>query len=478
MRRIGGHSRGIESMVISPDGAFVVATDGEQVVRWDLAGGEPQVLCEGATRIAISADGTWLVVGDDAGTLSRITVADGESEELAEGSAEIEDGVGLQDIAISPRGERIALCGGDDRIEIRDATSGELLWDGTIVKYPYVVRWRGDGLVIGSWDGAIYCVDASGIADGTSEIEYYDPQYATQSGPIFDLAWVGERLAIAWAMQGRIALWDFATEDYAASVLVEHGMHALAVSPDGTRLVAGGNDQALHLYDARTLEDLGSFTLLPPSLEQPAEGGEIRGFHNASGPAAVRALVYHPDGTRVIAGLEDGGIVEVTHGELLARSGVIDVLALKRTLNKVDAEISRHRSIQEIVDDGASGAPGAALTAFAQLEEVAPDVAAELISDIEAQIAALLGDGSAPTKRPAQKRKRVVAKQAKRSAKKRPANAKLKTKTKAKPKAKAKAKPKAKAKKSPKRAMGANRGRTGTGLVAELGRTGTGLVAE
>ncbi len=61
----------------------------------------------------------------------------------------------------------------------------------------------------------------------------------------------------------------------------------MAFSPDGSRLCTGGRDQAIHLWDMKTFEEVA----------------QLHG-HNAY----VKTLAWNPDGTTLLSGSGDGTI--------------------------------------------------------------------------------------------------------------------------------------------------------------------------
>ena len=94
---------------------------------------------------------------------------------------------------------------------------------------------------------------------------------------------------VSGSVSGTIKIWDAATGAELATLASgghKDAVHALAYSPDGTRIVSGSDDKTLKIWDAATGAELATL----------ASGGH---------KDAVHALAYSPDGTRIVSGSDD-----------------------------------------------------------------------------------------------------------------------------------------------------------------------------
>jgi WD40 repeat protein len=373
MRRIGAHDGHVDAIAITPGaGRFLVSRgrDG-QLVRWSLDDGARETLAEleGGRALAIAPSGDWVVAGDET-NLHRVPLTGGAAQPLGDPVEAWEMFEGALSAAFSPDGRLVAACGGDEQVVVRDLT-GNTVWQGRTYKWPYVVRFTADGrLVVGTWDGELSIVPVDGRAGGVVDLSHPGVEYP--GGPIFDAAPLPSGDVVicgAEARAGWIRIWNPQHRRYVASVKVEHGVHAIALSPDRRRLVAGGNGQAVELRELVELADVGHFLFGVPATG--LAGGSFLGFYDTTGRAAVRALAWHPDGQHVYAGCEDGVIFEVSVAELAARGGVIDALELERTLRAASASVVKQERVASILKDGEVDPLGA----LAKLSKEAPEVA-------------------------------------------------------------------------------------------------------
>jgi len=107
-------------------------------------------------------------------------------------------------------------------------------------------------------------------------------QSALEEGDVL----VGLRLLAEAPARHRGWEWDWLQRLAASSPKTLRGhdgyVYALSLSPDGARLVSGGNDRSLILWNARTGERL---------VSRPGHGGRY----------GVMAVVHHPDGERLVS---------------------------------------------------------------------------------------------------------------------------------------------------------------------------------
>ena len=103
------------------------------------------------------------------------------------------------------------------------------------------------------------------------------------------LTWTGPELIVGYFDRGSVRLFDAA----AGSLLLklpDRFAHVADLSPDGRRIITGGYDGAVRLYDASAKERP------PKNLGSPADAGKVLG------------VIFSPDGTRALSAGLDGKV--------------------------------------------------------------------------------------------------------------------------------------------------------------------------
>jgi WD40 repeat protein len=241
-----GHSNGVHSVAIAPDGKTALSGSGglagswDNTLRlWDLASGREIRKFVGHTSdvysVAFAPDGKTALSGSADNTLSLWDLASGREIERFEGHSG-----GVFSVAIAPDG-KTALSGSQDKT-LR-------LWD------------LASGREVRKFEGHSNSVVSVAIApDG--------------------------KTALSGSYDGTLRLWDLASgREIRKFEGHSHGVYSVAIAPDGKTALSGSSDNTLRLWDL-------------------ASGREIRKFEGHSG--WVRSVAFAPDGKTALSGSGDG----------------------------------------------------------------------------------------------------------------------------------------------------------------------------
>ena len=345
-----GHSGPVYSVSFSPDGRHIISGSEDGMIKvWNATSGEEVRTLEGHERrvfsVVFSPDGSQIASGSLDNTVKVWNAATGE--EIQTLSAHFERLSRLRDrddnyphqgqsVAFSPDGHRIIgtskNSSGQRRIEVWDAATGKEL-----PKSSYQVRGREFALAL-SPDGGRVVTSTNGgnlrVSDTTTDEETLTNrariagligQPRSSSSAAFSPD--GTRIVTGGQFDWKVKVWDASTGNELLSVASPRGHDSnVAFSPDGRCILSGKSMGRLTVWSVSTGER--TLNLVPPSEPvgcfafspsgQKVVCGSRRGsivvWNAATGEkllilegheTRVRSVAFSADGTRIVSGGND-----------------------------------------------------------------------------------------------------------------------------------------------------------------------------
>ena len=259
----------------SPDGSRLALTTMEGHNGLYDRDGHRLVVLEGGGAYSsaprFSRDGTLVAIGDNEGHVRVWDAITGEPRAVAtEGTTD------SRRYAFLEEPTRLATLGLDRRIMLWNPVTGALLASTTVDCSPFAVVASRDSttLAVACLDNTITLVDARTLGPGI--------HFGVMPGPIWWQAFSADGSWLYSNAAGQVRAWDVARRSVRWVIPGRGG----ALSPDGTKLLAGGADSVARVFDAVT------GTLLLELI-----GHDVGGFNT---------VAWSSDGTMVATAGGDG----------------------------------------------------------------------------------------------------------------------------------------------------------------------------
>ena len=286
LQTLRGHTDSVRALALGPDGELAASGSDDETVRiWDLqeaARGDDAMRghSTGLSGIALSPDGRRVLSSSDWAKDIKVWDASSGRELMTLRG----HGYLVSAIAVTHDSSRVVSASLDQTCKVWDLRSGRLLRD---LKGNYGESFR--NLVI-TPDGRFLAATANvlgrrirlwNLETGRRRLAFW-----FHRGDIDALATTPDGCIVSGGQDGIVRLWDPVSRlPIRAFKKHSNWVSAVAVSPDGSRVVSGSWDETVKVWDVRSGEEL----LM------------LRGH-----AARIRSLGITPDGRRILSDGDDG----------------------------------------------------------------------------------------------------------------------------------------------------------------------------
>jgi WD40 repeat protein len=227
--------------IVQANGSMVLAAGQRDAMAWDLATGARRFVLRGHTAnifsMVLSADGARVATASADASVRLWDTATGQALALIPTSDE------LRTVEFSPDGEDVVLAT-RATVEIWRAENDALATSvGGFSRITEVaIAPDGDHVSVCNADGEVRTLD----------VRHRSSRVTVRHGSSCVLTYAGDRL-VTGGNDGTIRVWDQASGEELTSLRVENThVNALAASPDHTHVVAGYSDARVRIWDLAT----------------------------------------------------------------------------------------------------------------------------------------------------------------------------------------------------------------------------------
>lgn len=290
---LSGHSKGLLSIVISPDGRTLVSSSEDSIKLWDIESGELKntrsELSDKVLSVFISPDGNTLVSGSREGAIKFWNIHTGEVDR----TLVLNTPDRIQRLLFSPDGQTIATysnTGSDERIKIWNANTGQLkssISNNSLC--PCMTFSPTSKIFAYSLDETLNFLN---IETGNIKTIKYFHLYNGKPCQIISIAYSpDERILATGSRANIIELADLQTPNKTKELTwdktYDHHVDLIRFSPDGQTLAANHSEPYIRLWDVKT-----------GILKKTLQGHSRR----------VVAITFSADGQVMASGSEDNTI--------------------------------------------------------------------------------------------------------------------------------------------------------------------------
>jgi WD40 repeat protein len=266
------HPNSVNSAAFSPDGRRIVTGGTDGTVRlWDSATldpiGSPLTGHHGEIQsVAFNPAGTQIVSAGMDGSVRQWD---------AIGASPIPAGQGeLRTAAFSPSGDRVATAGDDGTIKLWDRATGtqrallgapsQAYKAGDDSRAIMSLAFNEDGtrIVAARFDGVVQLWDVDRPAGPIADLPMlpHQPDFKATDDLIASVAFNSAgSMIVAGGNDGAVRLWDAKSRKAFPVITTPYPVWSVAFSPDGNQIAtgSGGNDNSLQLWDVATRTAVG-----------------------------------------------------------------------------------------------------------------------------------------------------------------------------------------------------------------------------